>query len=135
MQKYHIGILKNAKSPSHLYQQTGKKDRQENYFNNSPNRVRILFSLNVPTINAKSNPNHPPYPQQRISKTTTPIPYFSMHFLAYLITLRAMRYGVAILGPPGSGKTTFCNGLSQFLSAVGREASVVNLDPANYSHL
>ncbi len=42
---------------------------------------------------------------------------------------------MAVLGPPGSGKTTFCNGMSQFLGAVGRKASVVNLDPANYANM
>jgi putative protein kinase ArgK-like GTPase of G3E family len=36
-----------------------------------------------------------------------------------------------IIGPPGSGKTTYCNGMSQFLSLLGRKVAVVNLDPAN----
>lgn len=35
------------------------------------------------------------------------------------------------MGPPGSGKSTYCNGMHQFLSAIGRKSSVVNLDPAN----
>lgn len=34
-------------------------------------------------------------------------------------------------GPPGSGKSTLCNGLQQFLRAVDRPCSVANLDPAN----
>jgi GPN-loop GTPase len=41
------------------------------------------------------------------------------------------RYGQLIIGPPGSGKSTYCNGMHQFLSAVGRPCSIVNLDPAN----
>ena len=31
----------------------------------------------------------------------------------------------------GSGKTTLCDGMQQFLGAIGRKCSVVNLDPAN----
>lgn len=34
-------------------------------------------------------------------------------------------------GPPGAGKSTFCNGLQQFMRAVARPCSVGNLDPAN----
>ncbi|KAL9132785.1 MAG: hypothetical protein Q9175_006040 [Cornicularia normoerica] len=30
-----------------------------------------------------------------------------------------------------SGKSTYCDGMQQFLSAIGRKCSVVNLDPAN----
>lgn len=36
-----------------------------------------------------------------------------------------------MIGPPGSGKTTFCNGVQQFLRAIGRKVILVNLDPAN----
>jgi GTPase SAR1 family protein len=43
------------------------------------------------------------------------------------------RYGQLVIGPPGSGKSTYCDGIHQFLSAVGRPCSVVNLDPANDS--
>mmetsp|Transcript_671 Transcript_671/g.735 ORF Transcript_671/g.735 Transcript_671/m.735 type:complete len:397 (-) Transcript_671:64-1254(-) len=40
-------------------------------------------------------------------------------------------YGQVIVGPPGSGKTTYCNGMQQYLRLIGRETLVVNLDPAN----
>mmetsp|Transcript_21699 Transcript_21699/g.30421 ORF Transcript_21699/g.30421 Transcript_21699/m.30421 type:complete len:414 (-) Transcript_21699:22-1263(-) len=40
-------------------------------------------------------------------------------------------YGQVILGPPGSGKTTYCDGMQQYLRLIGRDALVVNLDPAN----
>ena len=36
-----------------------------------------------------------------------------------------------VIGPPGAGKTTFCYGMHQFLGALGRKSSVVNLDAAN----
>ncbi|KAF4321834.1 hypothetical protein JM18_003851 [Phytophthora kernoviae] len=36
-----------------------------------------------------------------------------------------------VLGPPGSGKTTYCNGMQQFLQANRRDVAVVNMDPAN----
>ncbi|KAG9290831.1 hypothetical protein G9A89_010980 [Geosiphon pyriformis] len=42
-----------------------------------------------------------------------------------------MPFGQIVIGPPGSGKTTYCNGLQQFLNVTGRKVSVVNLDPAN----
>ncbi len=40
-------------------------------------------------------------------------------------------FGLVVIGPPGSGKTTFCEGMSQFLKSLGREVAIVNLDPAN----
>ena len=42
-----------------------------------------------------------------------------------------MVFGQVVIGPPGSGKTTYCNGMAQFLRALGRPVAVVNLDPAN----
>lgn len=42
-------------------------------------------------------------------------------------------FGQVVIGPPGSGKTTYCNGMSQFLKLIGRKVAVVNLDPANDS--
>ncbi|XP_044291216.1 GPN-loop GTPase 2 [Varanus komodoensis] len=43
----------------------------------------------------------------------------------------SLAFGQAVIGPPGSGKTTYCLGMQQFLSAIGRKVAVVNLDPAN----
>ncbi|KAL7534672.1 hypothetical protein ACHAXR_009212 [Thalassiosira sp. AJA248-18] len=40
-------------------------------------------------------------------------------------------YGQIIIGAPGAGKTTYCNGMQQYLKLLGRECYVVNLDPAN----
>lgn len=42
-----------------------------------------------------------------------------------------MPFGQLIVGPPGSGKSTYCNGMQQFLTGIGRKVAVVNLDPAN----
>lgn len=42
-----------------------------------------------------------------------------------------MPFAQLVIGSPGSGKTTYCAGMHQFLSAIGRKASIVNLDPAN----
>ncbi|XP_062510547.1 GPN-loop GTPase 2-like [Corticium candelabrum] len=44
-----------------------------------------------------------------------------------------MPFGQLVIGPPGSGKTTYCLGMQQFLRQLGRNVSVVNLDPANDS--
>jgi len=40
-------------------------------------------------------------------------------------------FGQVVIGPPGSGKTTYCNGMQQLMNAAGRECCIVNLDPAN----
>ncbi|KAL3805992.1 hypothetical protein ACHAW5_002349 [Stephanodiscus triporus] len=40
-------------------------------------------------------------------------------------------YGQIIIGAPGAGKTTYCDGMQQYLKLLGRECHVVNLDPAN----
>lgn len=42
-----------------------------------------------------------------------------------------MPFGQIVIGPPGSGKSTYCNGVAQFFNAIGRKSSVINLDPAN----
>ncbi|TKA69256.1 hypothetical protein B0A49_03080 [Cryomyces minteri] len=42
-----------------------------------------------------------------------------------------MPFAQLIVGPPGSGKSTYCDGMHQFMGAIGRKCSVVNLDPAN----
>uniref|UniRef100_A0A803M2M5 GPN-loop GTPase 2 n=1 Tax=Chenopodium quinoa TaxID=63459 RepID=A0A803M2M5_CHEQI len=42
-----------------------------------------------------------------------------------------MVFGQLVIGPPGSGKTTYCNGMSQFFPQIGRKVAIINLDPAN----
>ncbi|PLW16176.1 hypothetical protein PCANC_19583 [Puccinia coronata f. sp. avenae] len=41
-----------------------------------------------------------------------------------------MGFGQAVVGPPGSGKTTYCWGLQQYFKAIRRPILVINLDPA-----
>lgn len=38
-------------------------------------------------------------------------------------------FGLVAIGPPGSGKSTFCAGISQALTQLGRNPIIVNLDP------
>lgn len=45
----------------------------------------------------------------------------------------AYSYAQLVIGPPGSGKSTYCLGMKEFLTALGRKVAVVNLDPANSS--
>ncbi|ODV80229.1 uncharacterized protein CANTADRAFT_50162 [Suhomyces tanzawaensis NRRL Y-17324] len=40
-------------------------------------------------------------------------------------------FGQIVIGPPGSGKSTYCYGMYQFMSAIGRKLCIINLDPAN----
>lgn len=47
------------------------------------------------------------------------------------ISRHAPIYGQVVVGAPGSGKTTFCNGMQQYLKLLGRNVWVINLDPAN----
>ncbi|KAI6660649.1 GPN-loop GTPase 2 isoform X1 [Oopsacas minuta] len=42
-----------------------------------------------------------------------------------------MSYGEIVVGLPGSGKSTFCKFMSEYLSERGRQVEVINLDPAN----
>ncbi|KAI2466243.1 hypothetical protein F4781DRAFT_424221 [Annulohypoxylon bovei var. microspora] len=42
-----------------------------------------------------------------------------------------MPFAQLVLGSPGSGKSTYCDGMRQFMGAIGRDCSIVNLDPAN----
>ncbi|KAK4054369.1 hypothetical protein OIO90_003602 [Microbotryomycetes sp. JL221] len=41
-----------------------------------------------------------------------------------------MPFGQLIIGPPGSGKSTYAYGLHQFMTALDRPIVIVNLDPA-----
>eukprot|EP00811_Abedinium_folium_P001665 NODE_11527_length_1281_cov_3.122184.p1 GENE.NODE_11527_length_1281_cov_3.122184~~NODE_11527_length_1281_cov_3.122184.p1 ORF type:complete len:321 (-),score=121.73 NODE_11527_length_1281_cov_3.122184:206-1168(-) len=40
-------------------------------------------------------------------------------------------FGQLVVGPPGAGKTTYCTGMQQLLTALKRPVAIVNLDPAN----
>jgi GPN-loop GTPase len=42
-----------------------------------------------------------------------------------------MPFGEIVCGSPGSGKSTYCYGKYQLLTALNRPISIVNLDPAN----
>ncbi|KAJ8027243.1 GPN-loop GTPase 2 [Holothuria leucospilota] len=42
-----------------------------------------------------------------------------------------MAFAQVVIGPPGSGKTTYCTGVHEFLTKIGRKVAVINLDPAN----
>lgn len=40
-------------------------------------------------------------------------------------------FGQVVIGPPGSGKSTYCKAMRELCTAIGRSVAVVNLDPAN----
>lgn len=46
-------------------------------------------------------------------------------------TVKNPLYGQLVIGPPGSGKTTYCHRINEFYKELDRKVTVVNLDPAN----
>eukprot|EP01094_Clydonella_sp_ATCC50884_P003729 TRINITY_DN12844_c0_g2_i1.p1 TRINITY_DN12844_c0_g2~~TRINITY_DN12844_c0_g2_i1.p1 ORF type:complete len:307 (+),score=104.31 TRINITY_DN12844_c0_g2_i1:77-997(+) len=42
-----------------------------------------------------------------------------------------MPFAQVVVGPPGSGKSTYCNGMHQLMTGLNRRVVIVNLDPAN----
>ncbi|NXY09252.1 GPN2 GTPase, partial [Pteruthius melanotis] len=43
----------------------------------------------------------------------------------------SLAFGQVVIGPPGSGKSTYCRAMREFLGRLGRSVALVNLDPAN----
>merc|ERR1719450_1864273 len=41
------------------------------------------------------------------------------------------RFGQMVIGPPGSGKTTYVAAMAELLRSLGRNVAIINLDPAN----
>ena len=42
-----------------------------------------------------------------------------------------MHFGQVVIGAPGSGKTTFCFAVKEYLEYFQRPTIIINLDPAN----
>ena len=40
-------------------------------------------------------------------------------------------FGQIVIGPPGSGKTTYCFSIKEYYEHFGRKTMMINLDPAN----
>ena len=61
--------------------------------------------------------------------------YFKVYFLLVYpegIAEKTMTiFGQVVIGPPGSGKSTYCKAMREFLTGLGRKVAVVNLDPGN----
>ena len=44
-----------------------------------------------------------------------------------IVLLIMSRFGQVVLGPPGSGKTTYCLAIASLLRELGREVVIINL--------
>ncbi|ESN98929.1 hypothetical protein HELRODRAFT_67088 [Helobdella robusta] len=44
-----------------------------------------------------------------------------------------MIFGQVVIGPPGSGKTTYCKAMQEFMKGLGRNVEIINMDPGNDS--
>jgi predicted PilT family ATPase len=55
---------------------------------------------------------------------------FKLIFFQYSINNMVL-FGQIVIGPPGSGKTTYCFYMKEYYQYFGREVVLVNLDPAN----
>lgn len=42
-------------------------------------------------------------------------------------------WGQLVIGPPGSGKTTYCQNMGQFLKSLGRKVAIVNIGTFFYN--
>lgn len=51
--------------------------------------------------------------------------------MAEVSTERRLFFGQLVIGPPGSGKTTYCKRMAEILNQLGRETVIINIDPAN----
>nr|CAD7434565.1 unnamed protein product [Timema monikensis] len=36
-------------------------------------------------------------------------------------------FGQLVVGPPGSGKTTYCHAIGEYLKSIGRKVAIVNI--------
>lgn len=58
------------------------------------------------------------------------VPFSAQQTKAWTMT-SLHSFAQLVIGPPGSGKSTYCRGMKEFLSCMGRSVKIVNLDPAN----
>ncbi|KAM2724356.1 hypothetical protein EV1_027187 [Malus domestica] len=57
---------------------------------------------------------------------------FSSYLGLLLLNVKTQKwfFGQVVIGPPGLGKTTYCNGMSEYIQLIRRKVFVVNLDHA-----
>lgn len=41
--------------------------------------------------------------------------------------MKRLLFGQLVIGPPGSGKTTYCDTVSKLFSEIGRKVAIVNI--------
>lgn len=48
-------------------------------------------------------------------------------FLCVIIAMAKALFGQLVIGPPGSGKTTYCDSMSKLLTEIGRKVAIINI--------
>jgi len=47
------------------------------------------------------------------------------------VKIKKQLFGQLVIGPPASGKTTYCHKMFEFYKQLQRNVSIINLDPGN----
>jgi hypothetical protein len=93
-----------------------------------PTLRHFIFVLHTPTTGTVAQPPRPCFFAPTSTQHKLPILALfpkQQHYPPI------MPFAQLVIGPPGAGKSTYCHGMHQFLGAIGRKSSIVNLDPAN----
>ncbi len=88
----------------------------------NPSEKNLIVGLGFREAASKSSLSHPKAVRKLVDFVKS---------VLWKKTMSTVIFGQVVIGPPGSGKTTYCEAMSRFLKAIGRDVAIVNIDPAN----